>query len=255
MKIAISNPTNRFSDRVNNYIKYRPHYPNDIIELINSKLNLKNKNIAADIGSGTGIFTELLLKSSKLVYAVEPNDEMRLAAEKILGSNKNFISINASAENTTLESSSIDFITCAQSFHWFNPDKTKEEFKRILKDNGNVLLIWNSRINDASDFMTSFEKFLSIHSIDYQKVNHANINKEIFKKFYNEYDVDIFPNYQEFDMEGLKGRVLSASYIPLEEHPKFKPMLNDLENIFNKYENNGIVKMIYKTEVYYGKLS
>ncbi len=255
MKSSNLSSLNRFSNRVVNYIKYRPRYPNAIIEFIIEKLSLKKQNIFADIGSGTGIFTELILKNGSIAYAVEPNTEMRLAAENILGKNKNFISINGTAENTTLKDASVDFITCAQAFHWFDWDKTKIEFKRILKENGSVILIWNSRINEASDFMISFEKFLSDYSIDYQKVNHKNINKEIFQKFFIDYDIKIFPNYQDFDFEGLKGRVLSASYMPLEGHPKYEPMITELEEIYNKYNKNGIVKMIYKTEVYFGKLS
>ncbi len=249
------NSLNRFTGRTANYVKYRPGYPINIIEFFKEELSLTRENIFADIGSGTGIFTELLINNGNTVYAVEPNDEMRLAAENILGKNKNFISINGKAENTTLKNSCVDFITSAQAFHWFDWNKARLEFKRILKENGRVILIWNSRINGASGFMISFEKFVSNYSVDYNQVNHNNINEDVFKKFFSSYEVKNFSNFQELDFEGLKGRVLSASYMPMEGHPQYEPMIIELERIFNEHKKGRIVKMIYKTDVYYGKLS
>jgi len=254
MKSYEADPLSRFSSRVDNYIKYRPGYPPEIIDFLKDKLNIKPESKIADVGSGTGIFSELLLKNNYAVYAVEPNYEMREAAENFLGRYSDFNSISGSAENTGLPDKTMDAITSAQAFHWFNPDKTKAEFKRILKDDCYLALIWNSRKNDASPFMAEYEKLLLNLSVDYSIVNHSNINKETFDKFFGSYDKVIFPNKQTFDYEGLKGRLLSSSYAPDVTQPGHAPMLNSLENLFRKYENNETVEFIYNTEVYFGKL-
>ena len=250
-----NNQLTRFSNRVSNYIKYRPGYPIDIIDFLKSTLNLNTSDIIADIGSGTGIFSELFLKNGDTVFGIEPNKEMRHAAEDILKKYENFHSIGAAAENTTLENSCIDFITCAQSFHWFDREQVRKEFIRILKENGWVILIWNSRDDDASEFMFSFEKFINKFSVDYQNVNHKNIDKHIFDSFFKKYNLKVFHNHQDLNLEGLKGRLLSASYVPTEEDPRSKLMINDLEKLFKKFEDHGVVKMIYNTEMYFGKLS
>jgi len=255
MKENSKNPLTRFSNRVENYIKYRPGYPVEIIDFMKNDLNLDSTDTIADIGSGTGLFSELLLKNGNTVYGIEPNNEMRTAAENILQLYKNFISLNGTAERTTLKENSCDFITCAQAFHWFDLLKTKKEFSRILNNDGYVILIWNSRINDASDFMSAFENFLNKFSIDYQKVNHQIIGLETFGKFFNNFEVQYFPNEQVFDFEGLKGRVLSASYIPTEEDYRFSNMIEELRSLFDKFNEKGKIKMIYQTEVYFGRMS
>jgi ubiquinone/menaquinone biosynthesis C-methylase UbiE len=249
-----ANPLKRFSNRVDNYIKYRPDYPDEIIDLFINELKLNPGSIIADIGSGTGIFTELLLKNNFTAYAIEPNNEMREAAERLLSGYSNFTSVNGSAEVTGLETHSMDLITSAQAFHWFNPEKAKIEFKRILKDNGWAALIWNSRIINSDKFMIEYENLLLKFSVEYSLVNHTNLNKKLFDIFYHDYKVANFPNKQSFDFEGLKGRLLSSSYAPDEKSPSYIPMINKLNDIFRECEQNGKVHFLYNTEVYYGKL-
>jgi ubiquinone/menaquinone biosynthesis C-methylase UbiE len=251
----ILDPKKRFSSRANNYIKYRPGYPLEIINFLKAELALDQNKIIADIGSGTGILTELLLKDKYFVYAVEPNAEMRQAAERMLNSYPNFKSINGSAEKTGLEANSIDLVAAAQAFHWFEINKAKEEFKRIIKKGGSVVLLWNTRVNDASPFMSAYENFLLEHSIDYLKVSHTNIDESKLKNFFSfGYSFKEFPNHQVFDFEGLKGRVLSSSYIPGENESTYESMLNALKGVFHKYNKNGFVEFVYKTEMYSGRL-
>ena len=138
-------PKKRFSSRVENYIKYRPNYPSKIIDFFIDNKLLSKKSVVADIGSGTGILSELFLKNGNKVYGVEPNNEMRKAAEIFLQKYPNFISIDGSAEETRLQEESVDLITAGQAFHWFNTKEAKKEFKRILKSDGSVTLIWNNR--------------------------------------------------------------------------------------------------------------
>lgn len=135
----------RFSDRVENYVKYRPGYPLTAIDYLEKHANLQHRSTIADVGAGTGIFTSLLLDAGYKVFAVEPNQPMRKAAEELLGSNVNFISTDGTADATRLTTNSVDLIVCAQAFHWFNTPETVIEFQRILKPGGYVALIWNKR--------------------------------------------------------------------------------------------------------------
>jgi ubiquinone/menaquinone biosynthesis C-methylase UbiE len=248
-------PKKRFSSRVDNYIKYRPGYPSEVIDFIKTALSTGQNKIFADIGSGTGIFSELLLKNNYIVYAVEPNDEMRKAAEKKLNTYSNFVSIKGSAEETGIDSKSIDVITAAQAFHWFETVKAKIEFKRILKPGGWIILLWNTRLNEASPFMTAYENFLLRNSVDYTQVAHTNIDQNKLKLFFSSgYNVKNFPNKQILNYESLKGRVLSSSYMPDESKSSYNLMLNTLQEIFKKCNENGFVEFLYKTELYFGKL-
>ena len=245
-----SDPKKRFSSRVENYIKYRPSYPRKIIKFLTEKKILNKNIVIADIGSGTGILSDLFLKNGNRVYGVEPNPDMRKAAEKLLEKYNKFISISGSAEKTGLKESSIDLITAGQAFHWFDVEKTKREFKKILKPNGYVVLIWNNRKKSGDNLSSDYEKFVLKYGTDYKEVrkNEKNVNE-----FY-EYNKKVFYNYQELDYDGFKGRLLSTSYIPLEDNPRFNKMLEDLKKIFLTYQKNGTVRLEYNTEVYYGKL-
>jgi ubiquinone/menaquinone biosynthesis C-methylase UbiE len=244
-------PKKRFSSRVDNYIKYRPSYPPEIIKFMTEKKILSKQSIVADIGSGTGILSELFLKNGNKVFGVEPNSEMRRAAEKILEVYPNFISISSSAENTSLLSNSIDLITVGQAFHWFDVDKTRKEFKDILKSDGYVVLIWNSRRKTGKGFSSQYEEFIIKYGTDYKQVRK---NEKKVDEFF-QYERKVFCNYQDFDFTGLKGRLLSASYIPLEEDPSYEKMLKDLKIIFDDNEEDGKVRIEYDTEILYGQLN
>jgi ubiquinone/menaquinone biosynthesis C-methylase UbiE len=247
---------NRFSNRVDNYIKYRPDYPHEIIAFLKQHGLLTIESVIADIGSGTGISAELFLKEGNTVYGVEPNKEMREAAERLLTQYKNFKSINATAEQTTLQNNSIDLIIAGQAFHWFDKQKSKAEFQRILKPNGTVILMWNDRRTDSTLFLKAYEGFIKMFATDYKEVNHKNIDEKIFNDFFGEkkYKLKSFINYQHFDLEGLKGRILSSSYMPAEGHKNFNAMMNELEKIFDCFQQNGKVTIEYDTKIYYGKL-
>ncbi len=246
-------PKKRFSSRVENYIKYRPSYPQEIIDFLKEKEILSNTSIIADIGSGTGILSKLFLKEGNLVYGVEPNVDMRNAGKQFLTKFSNFISINGSAENTTLDDNSINIITAGQAFHWFNLENAKLEFQRILKPKGWVILIWNRRKKHTNEFLIEYEKFLLKYGTDYKTIEKSKLD---FDKFFGdkEYKTARFDNYQIFDYEGLEGRLLSTSYIPLDDHPEYDNMLLDLRQLFEKYQKKGRLKFEYITEVIYGYL-
>jgi len=249
-------PTKRFSDRVDNYVKYRPGYPDEVIIALQKECGLSAGSVIADVGSGTGIFTAMLLNKNYKVFAVEPNEAMQQAAKKRFGTNSNFIPTDGTAEATTLQAGSIDLIVCAQAFHWFNDGRTRVEFRRILKKDGYIALIWNNRLPDTDDFSIAYENLLKQDSIDYNKVNHRNIKDIDFKAFFKdgEYQVIKYPSKQVFDEAGLMGRVFSSSYVPVESSAEGEKFREALKGIFDKYNKNGLVTFYYQTEIYLGKV-
>jgi len=243
-------PKKRFSSRVENYIKYRPSYPLKIIDFLKEKRILAEDTVIADIGSGTGILTKIFLDNGNPVYGIEPNKDMREAAEKHLQMYTRFSSLEGSAESTGLDANCIDLIIAGQAFHWFDVEEAKREFKRILKPNGNVALIWNNRGKAGTDFNSSYENFILKYGTDYREVKKNEGNVDLF---FN-YQKETFYNFQELDYTSFKGRVLSSSYIPLADNPIFPKMILELEDLFNKHQRNGIIRIEYDTEVYLGKL-
>lgn len=248
--------TNRFSNRVDNYVKYRPSYPTEIISFLEKTIQFNKKFIVADIGSGTGILSQMFLDNSNTVFGIEPNESMRKKAEELLKDYSAFKSINGTAEQTTLKNKSADIITAAQAFHWFDAEKTKTELKRILKPDGFCCLIWNERLV-TSAFEKAYEQLLLDYAIDYTVVNHKNIDEKKIEAFFSPHHVikKTLRNKQVFDFEGLKGRLLSSSYTPDENHPKHNAMIESLKNIFDSFNQNHIVQFDYETKVYLSKMS
>ena len=174
------NTITRFDNRVENYVKYRPHYPKAMLDFFRDELNLQKTSIIADIGSGTGISAKPFLENGNTVLGIEPNELMREASRNYLKDFSNFMIINGTAENTTLKDKSIDFIIAAQAFHWFETAKTLEEFRRILQEGGYVALIWNERQLDSNKFLRDYERFLIEFGTDYAEVRHDRITKKNF---------------------------------------------------------------------------
>ena len=251
------NPTTRFSSRVENYVRYRPGYPAEIMDLLRAECGLKKDSPVADIGSGTGKLTELFLQNGNPVFGVEPNREMREAGEGQLKNFPGFRNVAGTAEATTLPDRSVEFITIGQAFYWFELDPCRVEFLRILQPGGWVVIIWNDRLVDATPFLAVYEKFLHEFSTDYEQINHRRFNDgEAVRKFLgSRSNLKNFPNAQYFDFEGIKGRLLSSSYAPEAGHPKHEAMLVALKQIFEAYQQDGRVIFEYETHVYYGQLS
>ena len=252
----MSDSLTRFSSRVEDYAKYRPTYPAAVIDLFKSACGLTENSIIADVGSGTGILAELFLENGNKVLGIEPNAPMRQVAEKNFREYQNFVSVDATAEDTTLERSSVDFITAAQAFHWFDRIKARPEFARILKPGGWVVLIWNERRVASTSFLRDYEDLLLRYGTDYSRVRHENVGTEI-GEFYAPQTLELksLENVQHFDYQGLKGRTRSASYTPEPGAPAFEPMFAELQEIFNAYQIDGMVTVEYDTRVYYGQLS
>jgi SAM-dependent methyltransferase len=248
-------PTERFSSRVSNYMKYRPTYPQAVVDCLRPH-GLTPESVVADVGSGTGLLTELFLRNGNKTFGVEPNKPMREAGEQVLKAFPNFISINGTAEATTLPATSVDIITAGQAFHWFDVAAARREFARILRPGGMVAIVWNDRHTDTTPFLRAYEQLLRTFATDYAQVDHKHITTDDLRAFFapnthHEYDFD---NQQILDFDGLKGRLLSSSYAPEASHPSHVPMLLDLQTIFDAHNDMGKVVFAYQTQVHVGKL-
>jgi SAM-dependent methyltransferase len=246
-------PEQRFSNRVENYIRYRPSYPLELIHLLEREAKLTPESVITDIGSGTGIFSGLLLKSGYQVIGIEPNQAMREAAEQLLATYPRFRSVSGSAQQTTLPDASADLIVSAQAYHWFDTPEARAEFRRILKPGGKIALIWNERHLDSTPFLRDYEAMLREFGTDYAEIRHENIGPGSLKLVFPEgYEIHTFPNSQHFDYQGLEGRLLSSSYTPAPGRPGHEPMLAEMRRLFDEHQQGGRVSIDYDARVYLG---
>ena len=254
--IDTTDATRRFGDRAEFYARHRPRYPDEMFDFLRTEVRLEATHVIADLGSGTGILSEAFLRRGHMVYGVEPNGEMRTAAETALGSRDRFHSVNGTAESTALGTSSIDLAVAGQAFHWFDPAKTQTELGRILKPAGRCALIWNERLADASPFSSDYEKFLTKWGTDYDAVSTTYENPEAISVVLGTgYSRATFENAQTLDHEGLRGRILSSSYMLTEDDPRAAAMFEALSTLFNTYQENGLVQIHYNTNIYLAHVS
>jgi SAM-dependent methyltransferase len=247
----------RFSNRVADYVRYRPGYPSAVRDVLRAECGLKSGHVIADIGSGTGFLSELFLKNGNRVFGIEPNEAMREAGEEYLASYDGFVSVSGSAEASTLDDASVNFVTAGQAFHWFDQHLSRSEFTRILKPAGWVVVIWNERLTNASSFVREYEDLLGKFGTDYANVKESYPSEAHMRDFFGTgaYSSHTLPNFQEFDFEGVAGRLRSSSFIPTQEHPNFAPMMAELQRIFDADNQDGRVRLEYTTHIYFGRLA
>jgi SAM-dependent methyltransferase len=248
-------PKERFSNRVDDYVTYRPSYPAALIEKLTALAQLGPGRVVADVGSGTGILTGLLLATGARVIGVEPNTAMRSAAERALAAVASFESRDGSAEATGLPEASVDLVTAAQAFHWFDPVAARAEFARILRPGGNVALVWNQRRDTPLN--REYEAMLERYAPDYGNVRERDRAAEPkIRVFFSPAPVDLatFDNRQRLDEAGLRGRLTSSSYAPAPPSPLYEPMMRELASIFRTHARDGAVVIEYETILWYGQL-
>ena len=251
----MTQPTERFSSRVDNYARYRPSYPPPAIALLRERCGLVPGAVVADLGSGTGILTELLLQSGAEVFAVEPNDAMRGAAEAQLGHYPRFHSIKGSAESTALASASVDLLVAGQAFHWFDPQRARLEALRVLRPGAWAALLWNERPPEATPFLADYEALLRRHAPEYTRITASRADVGTMREFLGAaMEVRTFANQQILDFQGLMGRLMSSSYAPEPGHPDYEPMIALLREVFARHEREGRITMPYSTLVYFAQL-
>ncbi len=251
-----SDPTQRFTGRVEKYARYRPSYPKAVLDLLKTKCGLTSASVVADVGSGTGILSRLFLENGNRVFGIEPNEEMREASERSLGQHLRFMSVAGTAEATTLDDACVDFITAGQAFHWFDPERARAEFARILKPGGWVALIWNWRRKERTPLLVAYERLLEACRMDRGEAEIWRRGDEMASAFFGpgSFETASFDNKQVLDLDGFKGRLLSTSYVPAEDEPGSEAMLRDAEKIFREHQTSGKITVEYDTKVYYGQL-
>jgi len=249
----MTDSTQRFSNRVEAYVKFRPGYPDELVQTL---LQKTSPGTVADIGSGTGIFTRLLLDQKLKVFAVEPNANMRHAAEVLFSGYAHFTSVDAPAEHTGLADNSVDLITAAQAFHWFNNVPTKAEFKRILKADGKLALIWNKR-KISQPFQHAYDAVLRAYVPEYGEVNHMNLSEADIAEFFDDENMEVlrFDNSQQLTFSGLLGRLKSSSYCPAENSPQYPSLVAELAALFEQFAVNDMIDFQYDTQLYLGPIA
>ena len=253
--MSLADAKQRFSNRVADYVRYRPGYPAALIDLLRDECGLRSDHVIADIGSGTGILAKLFLENGNRVFGVEPNDGMRRAGEECLSGFTKFFSVHGSADNTTRPDGCVDFVVTGQAFHWFEPVAARAEFARILRPGGLVVVIWNERLLDSTPFLRGYEALLRSFGEDYAQVSESYPRLAQIQAFFpHAIAHKSFGNFQEFDFAALAGRVRSSSYMPQEGDANFAPMMAALRELFDRTQQSGRVRMDYTTQVYLGPL-
>lgn len=245
--------TGRFSNRADNYARFRPGYPEELFAHLRKVTAVQPEARIVDIGSGTGLFAEPLLQEGYNVVCIEPNEDMRKAGEARLRKYPSFQSIQSTAEDTGLAENSVDLITVAQTFHWLDPVAARLECQRILKPDGYVILAWN-RETKQTEFEQQYSDLRTQYRLD--EPGPVQIDPVLIEEFFAPGVVSsrAFANKQLLDFEALKGQLLSKSYIPLPGHKDYDEMISRLIKLFVLYNENGLVTINYETLLYWGQL-
>jgi SAM-dependent methyltransferase len=256
MPEARRDPAARFSDRADEYVKYRPHYSRDVVQALQEACGLRPEHLIADVGCGTGLVAKIFLDNGNRVIGVEPNTAMRRAGEEYLAAYPHFNMVDGSAEATTLPDASVDFVVAGQAFHWFRPDETRTEFARILRPGGWAVFVWHDRNVDSTAFLRAYEAFIRCHSTDYEQVTHKYLaSYAALERFFAPNPMKLIQhhNQQSLDFDGLRGRLLSSSYIP-KSGERYEAMSSELPRLFSSHAADGRVVLQYDTKIYCGHL-
>ncbi|WP_329740417.1 class I SAM-dependent methyltransferase [Dyella sp. A6] len=246
--------TERFSDRVADYVRYRPDYPQALIDWLRNEHGMTADWQVADVGAGTGISSKLLLDAGLTVTAVEPNAAMRAAAAAWLDDNPRFAAVDGRADATGLTDASVDLVTVAQAFHWFDPETTRREFRRILRPGRPAAIFWNSRRLAGTPFLEGYEALLQRYGTDYTSVAERYADDATMQAWFGTgwRSTARFEHKQRLDFDGLRGRLMSSSYAPQPGHPQHEPMITALHALFERCQQDGRISFDYDTRIIVG---
>lgn len=247
------NNTAKFDGKGDIYAKARPKYAVEVFDYIKNTLQIPERSVFADIGSGTGIFSEQLLDNGYRVFAVEPNTDMRKKAEEKLSLYQDFVSLNGTDSNTAIPNQSVDCITTAQAFHWFDAEAFKKECRRILKPYGKVIIIYNTRDRSA-ECNVALSDLHRKYCPDFRGFS-KGMNGEKCRAFFdNKCDVFRADNSQTYDRQGYIDRILSSSYSLCESDDRFAEYIAEANRLFDAFSNNGALTVPMHTVAYIGTI-
>lgn len=252
----IANPAERFTGRVESYRRYRPGYPAEAVEWLGRECGLAAGAPVADVAAGTGLLTEKLLAAGLAVTAVEPNAEMRAACAELRTEYPELRMVEGSAEATGLPDASVELITVAQAMHWFDLERTKREFARVLRPGCGCAVFYNDRRLGGDAFHDGYEWLLREFGADYREVKQQHVGRERLAAFFAPAAMKTatFANAQRLDLDGLAGRVFSSSYMPKAGQPRYDEVKAAVEKLFAETEQGGVVTMEYECVVAWGAI-
>ena len=253
---VIPNPTERFTGRVESYRRYRPGYPAEVVETLRRECGLTSASSIADVAAGTGLLTEIFLAAGFAVTAVEPNAEMRAACATLASQYPKLRVVEGRAEATGLRDGSVDLITVAQAMHWFDLEKAKAEFARVLRPGGWCAVLYNNRRLGGDPFHEGYERLLHEYGIDYGAVKSQHMGRRRLAEFFapERMQCASFENAQSFDYAGLEGRILSSSYMPQPGQPRFEEMQAAARRLFAETQRDGALTMVHECVVCWGRI-
>jgi SAM-dependent methyltransferase len=248
-------PTERFSTRVEAYREHRPRYPREILDVLARDCGLTSQTVIADVAAGTGLLAEIFLENGNRVVAVEPNAPMRAVCEELRERFPLLRCCDGMAEATGLPETSVDMITVGQAMHWFDLDATRKEFARVLRPGGWRVVVYNHRKMRGDAFHEGYERILVEFGKDYRMVQGSHLAEERLAEFFAPAAMRCatLPNVQELTLEGLRGRVLSSSYMPQEGDAKYPAMMDEIDALFARHAMGGVARMEYETALCYGQ--
>ena len=247
----------RFDDRVEDYQRYRPQYPREILDILETEAGLRSNSRIVDVGAGTGLFTKLFLEHGNPVIAVEPNAQMRDVCGRLNAHYPSLQVINGIAEATGIASHSVDIVTVAQAFHWFDSTAARTEFSRVLVPQGWVVIASNERLRFGDPFHEGFERLTERHNVDYGSVSERYPDRHALERFFAPQPMHYhtMPNSQVLNQDALLGRILSSSYMPNAQHHGYAEMRADFDDLFRANESEGVVQLDYLCILAFGRLS
>lgn len=252
--MAGPSPTERFTGRAEAYAAGRPGYPDAAVTWVVEGLPLQA--VAVDVGAGTGAFTAKLLERGLDVIALEPNEAMRAAADDALGDHVGLDVRAGSGEATGLGDRSVDLVTCAQTFHWLDPARFAAECRRILRAaDGRVAVLWNHRRATGSTFAEAYEAFARAQgSDDYRAVADRWEDRHALRTMFGDPlpERRVFPHAQRLDLDGLRARAASSSYLPAPGSRAWAGTEDALRALFHFHAEDGVVTFDYDCVVYAG---
>jgi SAM-dependent methyltransferase len=255
--------TQRFTGRSADYRRARPTYPAAFVDVVEQRLGVRPGDVVADIGAGTGLSAEPFVRQGHTVIGIDPNAEMLAVSVETLRGSATYRGVVGRAENTGLAGASVDCVIVAQAFHWLERDAARREFRRILRPPRRAAIAWHARRTRGSAFLEAYEALLREHGTDYDTIRQRTesamrsvaadaAGDDAF--FGDGCERVVLDNFQDLDLDALRRRVRSSSYMPAAGEAGHAAMMRAVDALFHAHAHDGVVRIAYDLDVYLGRL-